>query len=64
MLELFTATHKPTGETFTRNGVPIAATREQWANLGPTIGELTSMRPAYWPWVPLFEGHNDQTPAE
>lgn len=39
--ELFTATHKGTGKTFSRNGRVIVATLAEWAELDTVIGVVT-----------------------
>jgi hypothetical protein len=60
MLELFTATHKATGETLTRNGVPLVGTRKGWDiagyGRGVLIGDLTPFTSP--PSCPLFDGYD------
>lgn len=59
MPELFTATHKDTGETLTRHGVPLVATRKGWDGVGSVSGFLVGALVPFTgePTCPLYDGY-------
>lgn len=56
MSGLFMAKFPKTGEWLSRDGIAIAATREEWATLSPTFATDLSAVPDGVETVPLFDG--------